>query len=355
MRYVNRMRLGLIIVALLAVVIGLVGSAWSDDLYALRSNHALPGAASQPGESGGVVTFVADLEGADPATNERSPGLLEAPLEPQPAAEVVEPASLRPTSSSGSILANRRVISFYGHPYDGRMGILGQLSDDELVSALYRRAAMYEELSDRPVQPAIHIIATVAQDNPGSDGLYRARTDADVIQHYADLASANDMLLFVDVQVGQSTVRDEVAAVMPFLTQWNVHLALDPEFDMWGGDVPGDVIGTMTADEINYAQGVLSEIVAEQGGPNKILIVHQFTPDMVTGKGAIVDDPNVDLVTDMDGFGTIGLKLKHYEWYVKDELIEYAGIKLFFDQDTPLMTPEQVMRIDPVPDVIIYQ
>lgn len=347
MKHGRNARFGLAIVALVGVMIGVVSLVWGGDLGILKSDSAVPTIGNEPDESAEAVAPAVDVVASDSAAKETALDTIEGLPESRPQAQ--------PASTSGSILAARRILTFYGHPYDWRMGILGQLSDDELVSALYRRAAMYEELSDRPVQPAIHIIATVAQDNPGSDGLYRARTDPEVIQHYADLAAENDMLLFVDVQVGRSTVQNEIAAVMPFLTQPHVHLALDPEFDMWGGDIPGDVIGTMTADEINYAQWVLSRIVAEQGGRNKILIVHQFTPDMVTGKGAIVDDPNVDLVTDMDGFGNWGLKVKHYNMFVRDELLEYAGIKLFFDQDTPLMPPEDVMSLEPVPNVIIYQ
>lgn len=370
----DRKKLGLALVTLLVVMAALMNAVWVDESYPSIGGDIAGGLARLFGSDGESVPANGDArqpnealiavyeeESSSPAEEvesnasvenvEQSPSIEE--VESSPASALVETAQFQ--WSGGSILANRRVLTFYGHPYDARMGILGELSDDDLIAALFNRAAMYEEFSDRPVQPAIHIISTVAQDNPGSDGLYRARTDPDLIQYYADLAAQNDMLLFVDVQVGHSSVQDEIEAVMPFLTQSHVHLALDPEFDMWDGSVPGDVIGGMSADEINYAQGVLSQIVAEQGGPNKILIVHQFTPNMIGDKWSIVDDPNVDLVVDMDGFGDWDLKVKHYNMFVRDELIEYGGIKLFFTQDTPLMSPEDVMSLEPVPDVIIYQ
>lgn len=367
---IERKKLALALATLLVIMAALVNAVWVDESHPLRSGDIAGGLARVFGSGGDAVPVSNEADDSLIVVKEESSAPAEdvgssAPVETAGLSSPVEEAesSAAPVLvetaqrqwSGGSILANRRVLTFYGHPYDARMGILGELSDGDLVAALFNRAAMYEEFSDRPVQPAIHIISTVAQDNPGSDGLYRARTDADVIQYYADLAAQNDMLLFVDVQVGHSSVQDEIEAVMPFLTQPHVHLALDPEFDMWDGSVPGDVIGSMSADEINYAQGVLSQIVAEQGGPNKILIVHQFTPYMIGDKWSIVDDPNVDLVVDMDGFGSWDLKVKHYNMFVRDELLEYAGIKLFFTQDTPLMSPEDVMSLEPVPDVIIYQ
>ena len=35
--------------------------------------------------------------------------------------------------------------------------------------------------------------------------------------------------------------------------------------------------------------------------------------------------------------------------------MQYTGFKLFYRHDQPLMTPEQVLLLDPPPDLIIYQ
>jgi hypothetical protein len=53
----------------------------------------------------------------------------------------------------------------------------------------------------------------------------------------------------------------------------------------------------------------------------------------------------------MDGFGDPATKAKKFKWY--GEPAEYSGIKLFFQQDKPLMTEEEVVKIRP--DLIIYQ
>lgn len=248
----------------------------------------------------------------------------------------------RSSDASSSILATNRLVTYYGNPWSGAMGILGQLSKNELVNALQRRAAQYEAAGGKSTIPAIHMVVTTAQASPGDDGLYRARMPASTIQEYADLAASNGMLFIADVQVGRSTVADEVAAILPILREPHVHLALDPEFDMWGSQVPGVQLGHMTAAEINHAIGVMSSI-ANQTGQRKILIVHQFAASMLPDKGAIGSDPTLDMAIVMDGFGGQGIKIEHYNMYVRDSDFRFGGIKLFFDWDTPLMTASQAL------------
>lgn len=261
----------------------------------------------------------------------------------------------RPLSASvGSILTGHRLVTYYGNPTSAAMGILGELSKPQLVSAIQRRAAQYAEVGGKPTDGAIHMVVTVAQADPGPDGLYRARMPASIISEYQQLAADNGLLFVADVQVGESTVEAEVGAIENFLELPNVHLALDPEFDMWVGQVPGQEIGHMTAAEVNYALGLLGNIASRTGNP-KILMVHQFTPDMLPDKSAIGSAPGVDLAVIMDGFGGQSIKIKHYNEFVRDSSIPFGGIKLFFDQDIDMMTPSEVLGLTPPPDVIIYQ
>jgi len=270
---------------------------------------------------------------------------------PAPAPVTVSSVTHSPTA----LLSRQRLLTYYGNPWAASMGILGELSKDGLVRELRRVAQLYQPLSDRPVQPAIHLIATVAQASAGSDGLYRLRMPDSMIEEYIELAERNGMPLFLDIQVGRSTVAAEVAAVRRFLAKPNVHLAIDPEFDMWGDERPGIQLGHTTAEGINLAVQVLADVVAANNLPNKILILHQFAASMITGKRAIQNHPSVDIVIDMDGFGGQEIKTRHYEMYVRDEPVEYAAIKLFYRHDSNLMTPAQVMRLTPTPDIIIYQ
>ncbi|HLH72755.1 MAG TPA: hypothetical protein VKX96_05685, partial [Chloroflexota bacterium] len=254
----------------------------------------------------------------------------------------------------GSILTPYRLVTYYGNPYTAAMGILGALSKSQLVAALQNRAKQYAQIGNKPARPTIHMVVTTAQGSPGGDGLYRARMPASLIQEYVDLAAANNMLFIADVQVGLSTVQDEVSAIRSFLQQPHVHLALDPEFDMWGNQVPGVELGHMTAAEINWALGFMGQI-ARSTGQRKILIVHQFAASMLPDKANIESDPNVDLAIVMDGWGGQSIKISHYTMYVANSAIPYGGIKLFFDWDTNLMTPSEVLALKPSPDIVIYQ
>ena len=270
------------------------------------------------------------------------------------ASSVDTPDWMAPNQALGSILGAHRLVTYYGNPWASSMGILGQLDKNGLVQALHNRAAQYASAGGKPVTPAIHMVVTTAQASPGVDGLYRARMPASVIGDYVNLAANNGMLFIADVQVGLSTVADEVAAIGGFLNQPHVHLALDPEFDMWGSQVPGQEIGHMTAAEVNHAIGVLANVAARTG-QQKILVVHQFTPGMLPDKAAIGSDPRVDLAIVMDGFGGQSIKIQHYDIFVRDSAIKYGGIKLFFDWDANLMTPGEALSLTPPPDIIIYQ
>ena len=168
-------------------------------------------------------------------------------------------------------------------------------------------------------------------------------------------ARANGFKLVLDVQPGKSTVQDELAYLRPWLEQPDVYLALDPEFDMWRGQVPGREIGHMTSDEVNYALNYLTNIIQQNGLPPKVLIVHQFTMNMLPDKGSIGSSPVVDLVLDMDGFGAQWLKNDTWNMIMNQGQLEFSGIKLFYDQDPNMFTPQQVMNLTPTPSVVIYQ
>ena len=264
-----------------------------------------------------------------------------------------------PTSRAplaGALLPDYRIVAYYGHPHDANMGIVGEMPLDELTKKLRKQADAFEAADpSRPVVPALELIATVAQRDPGFDGTYILDTDHETLREYIDFASRHDMLVILDLQIGRGSVANEIEKVRDLLEQPNVHLALDPEFAIAEGETPGDHIGSLDADSIAYAQQVLAEISTEQGIPPKMLIVHQFREDMISNKGALAPMPGVQLVIDADGFGEPELKTFVYNYLVRDEPIEFGGIKLFYNQDTPLMKPREILDLVPAPDVIIYQ
>jgi hypothetical protein len=199
------------------------------------------------------------------------------------------------------------------------------------------------------------VIATVAQGWPATEGTYLLDTDMETLVEYADFAEANGILLFLDLQIGRNTVAAEIEKVRSLLERPHVHLALDPEFAIAEGQVPGTHIGELSAEQIRQAQDMLAGIVRDRGLPPKILVVHQFREDMILGKERLEPVAGVQLVIESDGFGPPNLKTEVYGILIRDGAPEYPGIKHFYRQDVPLMTPAETLALDPSPLLIIYQ
>jgi hypothetical protein len=278
-----------------------------------------------------------------------------APSVPEPVWPVEGPPPL-----AGSILPDRRIVAFYGNPLSKRMGILGEVAPEQMLAKLDREVAAWNAADpETPAQPALHLIAVVAQGSPGRDGKYRARMDSALIEKVYGWAQQRNALLFLDLQVGKSRLEDELPRLAKFLRRPDVHLAIDPEFSMKRGGVPGSRIGTFDAVDVNYAVQFLADLVADQQIPPKVLVIHRFTRDMLTGHKRIALDPRVQIVIDMDGWGPPSLKRDSYRAYIHRYPVQFTGFKLFYKNDTkkghPLMTPEQVLALKPRPVYIQYQ
>jgi hypothetical protein len=255
-----------------------------------------------------------------------------------------------------ALLPRHRIVAFYGNPLSARMGILGALEPTEMMWRLAEQADAYARAdSTHPVLPALQLVTVVAQHSPGTDRLYRARMPDSLVERVAGWAESRGWLLFLDVQIGRSTVYTEVKRLLPFLSRPYVHLAIDPEFAMRSDQVPGRVIGSLDAADINEAVELLAGVVEEKSLPPKILVVHRFTTRMLTGVERIRLDPRVQIVIDMDGFGRPGLKRDSYRYCVALEPVQFAGFKLFYQQDRPLMAVTDVLALKPVPLFVLYQ
>lgn len=285
---------------------------------------------------------------------------------PAPAEEAVAEATEGPKLSlnlpteqqvdDDSLFANYRVLLYYGFPGNKDMGILGEYDKARLLELLREQAAAYEKVDpSRPVKIGFEVIASVAQAEPQADGSYLLDAPSSLLDEYTAFAEENDILLFFDVQIGRRTVQTEVEGLRPWLEKPFVHLALDPEFSMRDGQIPGQHIGQVDAADVTWTQHYLANMATQLGLPPKVLIVHQFSHSMIENKHKIEPVAGVQLVIDMDGHGSPDLKRGTYNAVITGEPIEYHGIKLFYGQDNPLMTPEEVLDLSPVPDLIIYQ
>jgi hypothetical protein len=206
------------------------------------------------------------------------------------------------------------------------------------------------------VMPAFELIATVASHSPGDDGKYRLRQDDTLIAGYLDAAREARMLLVLDVQPGRSDFMTEVKVYEKYLLEPDVGLALDPEWHVGPGQIPGLHLGSVDASDVNRVASWLSRLVKEHDLPQKLLILHQFTFDMITNKEKLKSYPGLAMVIDIDGWGRHEAKVSKYrELTARFADRFYHGIKLYYTRDTNLMRPAQVLGLDPPPDVIIYQ
>ena len=263
-----------------------------------------------------------------------------------------------PAPLPGSILPARRIVAFYGNPLSRRMGILGEFDSEEMLRKLDAEVAAWNALDPaHPVQPALHLIVLVADATPGTSGKYRTRHDSAMIEKVYGWARSRNALLFVDLQVGQSTLQHELPWIEKFLVRPDVHLGIDPEFSMKGGGIPGRRIGTYDAADINYASRFLSDLVKKHGLPPKILVVHRFTPRGVTNYRQIALDPNVQIVMHMDGFGPPWMKRDTYWRDIKREPVQFTGWKQFTKakNDRPPTPRAEILRLWPAPLYIQIQ
>jgi hypothetical protein len=261
----------------------------------------------------------------------------------------------------GSILPYKRIVSFYGNLYSKNMGILGELPPTQMLAKLQKEVENWQKAdSALEVIPALHYIAVTAQSYPGKGNKHRLRMPFHQIDSVLNMASRINGIVFIDVQVGLSTLQEEIPELEKYLKMPQVHLGIDPEFSMKGGQAPGKVIGTFDAADINYTTNYLAKLVKENNLPPKILVIHRFTRNMVTNYKNIKIRPEVQVVMDMDGFGAKILKTSTYQRYIYKEPVQFTGFKLFYKNDNAkpssgMFTPEELLKFTPKPIYIQYQ
>jgi hypothetical protein len=266
-----------------------------------------------------------------------------------------------PLPLPGAIFPYSRIVAFYGNLYSKRMGILGEIPKDSMFKKLQGEIDKWKKADSLvPVIPALHYIAVTAQGSAGKDGKHRLRMPFHQVDTVMGWARQINALVFLDIQVGASTVKDEVPQLEKYLQLPNVHLGIDPEFSMKNGETPGTKIGTFNSDDVNAAIDYLAAIVTKNNLPPKILIVHRFTQGMVTGYEKIKKLPEVQVVIDMDGWGDKILKRSSYLRYIYKEPVMFTGFKLFYKNDTKkdkdgMYTPGELLKFTPKPIYIQYQ
>lgn len=271
------------------------------------------------------------------------------------------PAKNLPYPKVGAILPFYRVIAYYGNFYSKGMGVLGQYPEEEMLAKLKVEIERWNAADpETPVMPAIHYIVTTAQQLPQKDGSYSLRMPDSQIDHAIELAKKINGIVFIDFQIGKSTVQKELPLYENYISMPNVHVGVDPEFSMKGTAAPGREIGTLYAEDINWVMDYMAGLVQKHDLPPKILVVHRFTHDMVTHTERIQPPPEVQFVMDMDGWGDKAKKIGTYTHVVAAEPVQFTGFKLFYKNDllppsTGIFSPSELLELTPKPIYIQYQ
>jgi hypothetical protein len=259
---------------------------------------------------------------------------------------------------SPTFFEDNQILAYYGHPNSKIMGILGRHSKEELAGLVKKTAEKYKYLNgEKGVIPAFYVIYGTCQPEGEIN-----RINSRLIESYIEFALANKMLIYLDHQIGKYTPQEAIKELLPFLKYPNVHLALDPE---WRTKKPMKIIGSISGEEINAVQQMIDDYLRRKNIPGKRhLVFHQFHAKMIRNREAVKSDYNrVIPVHATSGWGRPEAKTGTHSRNSAAVNIPYKGFKLWYyysskqgvHYDRPLMTPEEVLALNPQPGLIIYQ
>ena len=284
--------------------------------------------------AGGMLAFGGDGEGEPEASS--------------------EPKRAELPRGGRRILPDNRVVAYYGAPQDDELGILGIGSPRTAARRLERQAKPYAR-PGRRVLPAFELIAVIVTSEAGDGGDHSIRQEPSTIRRYLRAARAHKMLLLLDIQPGYAPFLQEARALERWLREPDVGLALDPEWSMKPPLLPAQEIGSTDAATINEVSRYLSGLVRRHDLPQKLLVVHRFTGDMIEDESRLERHPGVALVVNVDGFGDQPNKISKYNEFTRGKRDRHHGFKLFYKEDVNLMKPREVLRLRPQPDLVVYE
>lgn len=295
------------------------------------------------------LTACGDGAGRDGAATDAAPS--SAPSTTEATTTTAPPPEL--PRGGRTLFPDHRVVAYYGNAESTALGVLGEVPPEEAAARVEQAAAPFDR-PDRPVLPAMELIVTVAQASPGADGDHSSTTPMDLVRRWHGAAREAGMLLILDFQPGRSDFLPQVQQFEGLVREPDVGVALDSEWHMGPDEVPGQVIGSVDAAQVNEVSAWLADIVAEEDLPEKVFLLHQFTESMITNRDQVVDRPGLATVFHIDGFGGQEIKIRKYAALQADPPFHNA-LKLFYDEDIDMFTPDQVLGIDPDIDLVTYQ
>jgi hypothetical protein len=80
---------------------------------------------------------------------------------------------------------------------------------------------------------------------------------------------------------------------------------------------------------------------------------------MLTNYKRIKLCPEVQVVINMDGFGSPAKKKGTYQYFIYQQPVQFTGFKVFYKNDLVtggrVMRPEEILKLKPIPIYIQYQ
>jgi hypothetical protein len=111
------------------------------------------------------------------------------------------------------------------------------------------------------------------------------------------------------------------------------------------------------ASEVNEVSSWLADLVRSKGLPPKAFVLHQFRLSMIQDRASLEQHPELDMLVHVDGQGSQPDKQATWKaLHVGAPEGIHWGWKNFYDEDQPMLTPQQTMAdVAPTPSLITYQ
>ena len=255
------------------------------------------------------------------------------------------------------VFPGRRFVAAYGSPISPSLGVLGEQDPQASVAKVQQLVQGYQPFSPEPVVPAFEIIGTVASQDAGPDGNFTNEWGPEQFTPLVDAITAAGGYAVIDLQPGLATMLDQAKPFAELLKRPNVGLALDAEWKLKPGQRPAAQIGSADASEFNDVADWLATLTRDNDLPQKLFVLHQFNMSMIDNREKIdTSHPELAVTLHADGHGTPDIKMGTWDVLRKglDPKIWMAW-KNFYDEDTPMFTPEQTMAVQPRPWFVSYQ
>jgi hypothetical protein len=253
-----------------------------------------------------------------------------------------------------TIFPGHMVVAYYGAPQAKELGELGIGPPAKAGARLLDQAKEYETVNGQKILPAMELIVEIAHREPGSENLYRGVQPDSVIRRYLRAARKIGAILILDIQPGHASFFADSQALEKWLVEPDVSLALDPEWATPGA-IPGTVIGSVDVREVNAVSFWLDQLTTKHDLPQKLLVVHRFTENMIIGEDQLKPRSHVAVTVNVDGFGGREIKISKYKAFAQRAAGLHNGFKLFYHEDLDLLKPERVLRMKPPPELVVYE